>query len=180
MFAGGIVADPPRSRRSRDRRLTHFASPKLEHLLGIRQSASAIAASAEGHHSLADDRIGQRFVVSRPVGLKAEPAGVLPACPLLERHFGRLKRLALDDGHLAPRAIEPDVPGNMPRRAAPAAVLLQSMKPVVERVVNFPFDQPAAHPKPANAVPNGPRIDAAWDLMSFKSCLPRLAGVGHN
>src|SRR4029079_12568657 len=54
------------------------------------------------------------------------------------------------------------------------------MKPVVERIVNFPSDEPAADPKPTDTVPHRPRIDAARDLMSFESLLPWLAGVGHD
>jgi hypothetical protein len=160
--------------------LEHFAAPKLEDVFGIWQSPAAIAAPAERHHSLADERIGQGFVVVRPEGLKAEPARVISARPLYGRKFRRLQGFALDDGHLAPRSIEPNIPGNMPRRAAPAAVLLESMKPVVKRIINLPFDEATADPKPADAAGYRPSVDAAWDLVRFVPLLPWFACVGHD
>src|SRR6185503_2947576 len=116
MFAGGIVANHRWSCGSCNCRLAHFAAPELENFFGIRQSTTAKSTAADRHHPLTNERIGQRFVVSWPKSLKAQPTRMISPRPFLERQFGRLKALALDDGHLPPIAIQPNVPGNMPRR----------------------------------------------------------------
>ena len=69
----------------------------------------------------------------------------------------------------------------MPRRAARAAVPLQRVEAVVERVVDLPLDQPAADPQAAD-LPAGdrPRINAAWDLMGLKPFFPRHSAIGND
>jgi hypothetical protein len=59
VIAGAIVGhDRGRSRR-RHRRLPEFTAPELEHFSSERESTAAITAAAEGHHTLADQRVRQ-------------------------------------------------------------------------------------------------------------------------
>ena len=111
-------------------------------------------------------RIRQRFAVSRPEGLKPDPARMTFTGPLLGGQLRKLKSFALDNRHLPPRAINPHVPRNVPGRAAHAAVLLDGMKTVVERIINLTFDQPAANPKSTRTLRQGLGIDPSGNLMS--------------
>ena len=135
-----VVLDHGRGRRRGDRRLLDRASPELQDFGGIGQAAPAVAAPADRHHALADQGVGQRLAVSRPERLEAQPAGMGQAVPPLARHLGELEPLALDDRHLPPRAVEPHVPRDVPGRSAQAAVPLDGMEPVVERVVDLALD----------------------------------------
>ena len=155
----------------------HRASPELQDFGGRRQAAPAVAASPDGHHALADESVGQRLAVTRPERLEAEPAGVRQPVPPLTRHFAQLQPLALDDGHLPPGAVEPHVPRDVPGRPAQAAVALEGMEPVVERVVDLPLDESAADPEAAGPVTERPRVEASRDLVGLVPLLPGQTGV---
>src|SRR5262245_23524861 len=88
MFPGTIVAENSRRGWRLNSGLGHFAAPELKYFARVGQAAAAKAAAADGHHALTDQRVGQRFVVTRPIGLKANPAGVRAAIPILEGHLG--------------------------------------------------------------------------------------------
>ena len=79
-------------------------------------------------------------------GLEAQPSRMRGTVPFLGRHFGIFEGLALDDRHLPPCAIEPNVPRNVAGRAAPAAVPFERVKAVVEGIIDLALDQSAAHP----------------------------------
>lgn len=63
---------------------------------------------------MADHRVGQRLTAIGAERLESEPALMGGAIPLLEWGFGEFDALALDDRHLSPHAVEPDVLGNEP------------------------------------------------------------------
>ncbi len=77
---------------------------------------------------------------------------MVPTRPLLKRHFGRLKALALNDRHLPPCAINPNVPRDVSGRATQAAVFLEGVEAVIEWIIDLSFNQPAANPKSADAI----------------------------
>src|SRR5262245_3744852 len=112
-----------------------------------------------------DQGVRQRLPVTRPERLEPEPPGVGQAGPVLRRDLGELQPLPLDDRHLPPRPAGPDVPGDVPRCPPEPAVFLDRMEPVVERVVDLSFDEPAADPQPAGTVPERPGVDPARDLV---------------
>lgn len=65
----------------------------------------------------------------------------------------------------------------MPRRGAYRTVPFESVKPVVEGIVNLPLDQPAAHPQSAGTIIEGAGIDAARDLLGLEALFPRRARI---
>jgi hypothetical protein len=84
--------------------------------------------------------------VARAKRLEADTTWVCAAVPIRERSLRKLQAFSLDDRHLTPCAIEPDIPRDMTGRAPQAAIALEGMEAVVERVIDFAFDQSAADP----------------------------------
>src|SRR5262245_28596874 len=118
--------------------------------------------------------------MSWPERLKPDSAWMGRAVPFLFRHFRELDPFPLDNRHLPPGAIQPDIPRNMPRGSSHRSVFLDGVEPVVKRIVDLPLDEAAADPKPAGAVSQGPRVDAARHLMGLESFFPGRPGVGHD
>src|SRR4051812_31056844 len=115
-----------------------------------------------------------------PKCLETNAARMRAAIPILCRNFGRLNSFALDNCHLPPCAIQPNVPGNMTRGTAQAAVPFYCVKTVIERIIDLAFNQAAANPKTGRTACEGTRVNPSRDLLRLKSVLPRLAGVGDN
>jgi len=126
---------------------------------------------------LSDQRIRQRFTVPRPEGLKPNPARMTFTRPFLDGQFRKFKSFALDDRQLSPRASNPHVPRNVSGRASHAAVLLDGMETVVERVIDLAFDQPAANPKSRSSLCQRFGIDPPGNLMCFETLLPGETSV---
>src|SRR5688572_26156955 len=118
--------------------LAHLPSPQVQNLRRKRQPAAAVSTPSQAHLPLADQRVGQRLAVAGAEGLKPQPSGVGRAVPLLRRYFGMLEPFALNDRHLPPVAVEPDVPRDVSWRSAARSAALQSVEAVVERIVNLP------------------------------------------
>src|SRR5204863_1626821 len=116
----------------------------------------------------------------RAKGLKTDSARVTADRPFLARQFRRLQPFALNDRHLPPRAVEPDVPGNMAGRAPHAAVFLDGVKAVVERIIDLALDEAAADPKPARSLRERFGVNAPGNLLRFKALLPGQPGVGND
>ena len=85
-------------------------------------------------------------------GLEAEPARVIVAVPGGDGSFGFFQRLARDDRELPPGIALPGVPRDVTGGAAAAAVALEGMEAVVERIVDFTLDEAAADPEAGDAV----------------------------
>src|SRR5437762_752446 len=79
--------------------------------------------------------------------------------------------------HLSPRAVEPDVPRNMPRGMPHRPVVLEAVEPVIKGIVDLAFDQTAADPQAARTVSQGAGVNATRNLMFFETVLPGLPCV---
>src|SRR5688572_25318705 len=116
MFSAGVVLQDARRCRRFDGEALHAAAPELQYVLRVGESSAAEAAAPDRHLALAERRVGQRFFVVRAERLKAQPPGVIAAGPRSVRNLGVFQAFALDDRQLPPGAVDPDVPGDMPRR----------------------------------------------------------------
>ncbi len=180
MRAGTVVAKNDGRGGDGSRRLENIAAPKVKDFARVWQSTPAIASSTDGHLALTDQRIREGFVVTGAISLKTNAARMRSTIPFGAWNLRHLEPFALDDGHLTPVAIEPNIPGNVARSGAKRAAAFEGVKPVVKWIVNLSLDQAAADPESASPFANRFGIDAAGDLLGFKALLPGFAGVGDN
>ena len=158
--------------------LPEGTAPQFQDLPGQRETAATLTPTAEGHFSLADQRVGEGLLVARAEGLEAYSARVCGAVPTIGGYLGGFDPLALDDGHLPPRAIEPDIPRDVAGGAAGGAIALERVEAVIEWIIHLALDEAAADPEAAGPIVQGAGVDATGDLLSFHAGLPGFAGVG--
>ena len=108
--AGAIVLEDYGWRRCVYRVLSQRAAPEFEYLGRIGQAAAAVATTTQRHFTLTDQGIGERLGVSGAEGLESDAAGVGGTIPGGCGNLGGLDPFPLDDSHLPPGPIEPDIP----------------------------------------------------------------------
>lgn len=179
MGSGAVVFEEGRGRRGSEGMGDDISAPEFENVFGEGESFAAVPSGTEGHFSLSDVGIGEGFAVIGAEGLEADSSGVSTTVPLMEGDFAQFEAFSLEDGHLAPVAVEEDIPGDVAWGSAHGSIAFEGVEAIVKGVIDFALDESAANPESADGiVSDGFGVDAAGDLLVFETGFPRGARVG--